>query len=82
MTGKDLIQKIQEYNLEDREILERDPTSPDGDYLYFKDDEEDQVSILWVTDDWFQDIRYIREGELTHGSYSACVAEERRNRVS
>ena len=67
MTGQELIDNIKKYHLEDCEIL---PSHGgiDGDYICFEDEEPDRYyKVLWITDDWFQDIIFNHAGDLTYG---------------
>lgn len=73
MTGQDLIDYIHKYNLENSEILRlNNENLEDGDFLKFAitDEKESQsidYKILWLHDDYYQDVVFDHEGDLTYG---------------
>lgn len=73
MTGKDLINYIHKYNLEDSEILRlNDENLEDGDFLKFAITDKKELQgvdykILWLHDDYYQDVIFNHEGDLTYG---------------
>lgn len=65
MTGAELIEKIRENHLENCEI----DTHP---CIAFKVPKmwENRLTTrgyLWVEDDWYDDVRYNKEGDFTYG---------------
>ena len=72
MTGQELIDCIKKYHLEDSDILRQNPNSQDGDYITFsipnpKPEDVGYNKVLWITDNYYQDVIFCKEGELTYG---------------
>ena len=73
MTGQDLIDYIYKYKLEDAEILRLDENNViDGDFLKFSITDPSErpfvdYRVLWLHDDYYQDVIFIHAGELTYG---------------
>lgn len=73
MTGQELIDYIYKYGLEDAEILRFDEENlQDGDFLKFaildnKESRSADYKVLWLHDDYYQDVIFNHEGELTYG---------------
>ena len=66
MTGRELIEKIKEHHLEDCEIIDVPVriNREDGKCIVFKTG-PNEFKVLWITDDYFQDLVFILAGELT-----------------
>lgn len=63
MTGNDLINLIQKHNLQNCDIL-----GSDEDGIKFSTDDTDvDYSFLWLRNDYYQDVIFCKEGELTYG---------------
>ena len=73
MTGQELIDYIHKYNLEDAEILRLDENNGvDGDFLKFSitdplEHPSVDYKVLWLHDDYYQDVIFNHAGELTYG---------------
>ena len=77
MTGKELIDAIMKNHLEDCEVIPRDIFDPNnGDYLrFFCPDKDTDYRVLWLTDDYLQDVVYNHAGEVTYGIFSTAEKE-------
>ena len=73
MTGQELIDCIHKYHLEDAEILRLDENNGvDGDFLKFSMGDPPEYAwpdykVLWLHDDYYQDVIFNHAGELTYG---------------
>jgi len=77
MTGRELIEAIIKNNLEDNEIIPYNLFNPNiGDYLRFETTKPGvDYEVLWLTDDYWQDVIAIHAGEKTYGKFNKKEAE-------
>ena len=77
MTGKELIDVIVKNHLEDCEIIPRDIFDLNNGYYlrFYCPDKDTDYKVLWLTDDYFQDVKYAHAGEVTYGIFSKAEKE-------
>lgn len=72
MTGRDLINYIIKYNLDKETLIPNDMFNTyDDEYLRFTcSDFDADYKVLWLTDNYLQDIIFDNAGNLTYGEFS------------
>jgi len=77
MTGQELINYIVKHNLEKETLIPHDMFDAcDGEYLRFScSDYDADYKVLWLTDDYLQDVIFNNAGDLTYGEFSKAEKE-------